>query len=300
MKLGIQILNYNGMRWLPALLHSLKQEAIPGQRIYVVDNASSDESLQYVATDHPDVAIIRHAENLGYAEAYNRAIPLAFADGCDWVCLQNTDTVVQTNWLRPIVAAAADPTIGIMGPVFTEWHSNRPNYYMNGRCRDIIPHMTDSSQVPSDRDWVEGSSLFLRRECFEQIGGLNPLYFMYWEEADLCRRVRHADWRVVIVPGSVCKHFAGGSATQSGPGFLQLRNHFIYQLTDPFHGFARNVFSAGRLGLTYLKQHTWDHPSIANSFRLVQAFTSAAMNVGPCYDAWKTPQRPTTTSISVQ
>lgn len=291
MKLGIQILNFNGMRWLPALLNSLKQEALPQQRIYVVDNASSDDSLNYVAAQHPDVTLIRHSENLGYAAAYNRSIPQAFADGCDWVCLQNTDTIVQPNWLQPIAIAATDPSIGIMGPVFTQWDSDAPNYYMNGRCRDVIPHMTDASHPPSDRDWVEGSSLFLRRECFQQIGGLNPLYFMYWEEADLCRRARHNDWRVVMVPGSVCKHFAGGSAAQPGPGFLQLRNHFIYQLTDPFHSFARNIFSAGRLGLTYVKQNSWDRPSISGSIRLLRAFASTALNLGRCYGAWKMPCR---------
>ncbi len=287
MKLGILILNYNGLRWLPALLQSLKEEALPTQRIYVVDNASSDESLNYVAAEHPDVRIIRHSENLGYAEAYNRAIPRAFGDGCEWVCLQNTDTIVQPHWLQPMTAAANDQSIGLMGPVFTEWESGEPNYYMKGRCRNVIPYMMDPVYPPSDRDWVEGSCLFVRKECFEQIGGLNTLYFMYWEEADLCRRARHKGWRVVIVPGSVCKHFSGGSATQTRPGFLQLRNHFIYQLTDPFHSFARNIMASGRLGLTYLKQYTWDRPSASASFRLLQALGSTVANVGHCYGSWK-------------
>ncbi|MEQ9411641.1 MAG: glycosyltransferase family 2 protein [Fuerstiella sp.] len=292
MKLGIQILNYNGMPWLPALLTSLKDYGLPDQRIYVVDNASSDDSLTWLRSEHPDVSIIRHAENLGYAEAYNRAIPQAFADGCDWVCLQNTDTIVQPGWLDAMTAAAADPSIGIMGPVFTQWDSDAANYYMLGRCRDVIPYMTDASHSPVERDWVEGSSLFLRRECFSRIGGLNPLYFMYWEEADLCRRARHEGWRVVIVPGSVCKHFAGGSAASSGPGFLQLRNHFVYQLTDPFHGFARNMAAAARLGLTYLKQTTWDRPSFAGTLKLTRALASATARLGQCYEARKLPCRP--------
>lgn len=291
MKPGILILNYNGMRWMPALLKSLRQEAHEGQRIYVVDNASSDDSLDYVAAEYPDVAIIRHSENLGYAEAYNRVIPQAFADGCDWVCLQNTDTIVQADWLGPVKVAAKDPSIGVMGPVFTEWDSDAPNYYMKGRCPDVVPYMTESTHPPSDRDWVEGSSLFLRKECFEQIGGLNPLYFMYWEEADLCRRARHEGWRVVIVPGSVCKHYAGGSATHTGPGFLQLRNHFIYQLTDPTHSFARNLMAAGRLGLTYLKQTSWDRPSASGSILLGHAFGAAMANIGRCYQSWKTPSQ---------
>ena len=287
MKLGILILNYNGLRWLPGLLESLRQEAGTNHHIYLVDNASTDESLNYLHREHPDVTIIRHAENLGYAEAYNRAIPQAFADGCDWVCLQNTDTIVQPDWLAPIAAAAVSPSIGVMGPVFTEWNSDLPNGYMTARCRDLIPHMMDSARPPVDQDWVEGSCLFLRKECFEQIGGFNPLYFMYWEEADLCRRARHEGWRVVIVPGSVCKHYACGSATCTGPGFLLLRNHFIYQLTDPFHNFARNFYLAARLCLTYLKQQMWDRRSVAGSLRLIWATGSTVFCIRRCYVSWK-------------
>lgn len=287
MNIGIQILNYNGMRWLPELIESLKRESLPNQIIYVVDNASTDDSLSWLEAEHPDVRIIRHQENLGYAEAYNRSIPIAFDDGCDWVCLQNTDTIVRKDWLKPLKAAAEDSTIGIMGPCFTEWTSDAPNYYMTGRCRDLIQHMHDPDQVPADRDWVEGSSLFLRRECFEQTGGLNPLYFMYWEEADLCRRARHEGWRVVVVPGSLCRHYAGGSAAQPGPGFLQLRNHFIYKMTDPFHGFARNLFAAIRLSLTYLKQRVVTKPSISGLWQLVRAVSSAAANLGSCYGSWR-------------
>lgn len=287
MKLGIQILNFNGLRWLPDLIDSLRREALPEQIIYVVDNASTDSSLAWLAEKHPDVRIIRHEDNLGYAEAYNRSIPVAFEDGCDWVCLQNTDTIVRPNWLQPLEAAAQDPAIGIMGPCFSEWTGDQPNYYMTGRCPDVIPYMTDSGHPPVDRDWVEGSSLFLRRSCFQQVGGLNPLYFMYWEEADLCRRARRSGWRVVVVPGSLCRHFAGGSADGKGPGFLQLRNHFIYKLTDPFHGFSRNVVSALRLGLTYLKQRLWTNPSLAGLWQLSLAAGSTVTNLGKCYGTWK-------------
>ena len=288
MKLGILILNYNGMRWLPGLMESLRAAAIPGQINYVVDNASTDESLQYLAEHHPDVVIIRNSENLGYAAAYNRAIPQAFADGCDWVCLQNTDTLVTKKWLDPIIAAAdSDATIGIMGPTFTEWESDRPNYYMKGRCADIIPSMGDPTSPVSDRDWVEGSSFFIRNTCYESIGGLNPLYFMYWEEADYCRRARYNGWRVCIVPGSVCKHYAGGSSTTKGPGFLQLRNHFVYQLTDPFHSFPRNVLLACRLGLTYFKQSVWDNPAPSKIIQVFRALGSTVMNTGSCFRSWK-------------
>ena len=135
------------------------------------------------------------------------------------------------------------------------------------------------------------SSLFLRKDCFERIGGMNPLYFMYWEEADLCRRARLLGWRVTVVPGSLCKHFAGGSAEENGPGFLQLRNHFIYLLTDPFHSFTRNILSTVRLSLTYIKQQVWDRPSLRGTSKLSHAVCSTIANLHRCYRAWKKPCR---------
>lgn len=287
MKPGIQILNYNGMKWLPGLMESLSQVRSAETILYVVDNASTDDSLQWLEEHYPQVRIIRHHENLGYAEAYNRSIPVALADGCDWVCLLNTDTTVSPDWLEALTIAAEDPAIGIMGPVFTKWDSDQPNYYMDGRCADVIPYMFDDTRSPVDRDWVEGSALFVRRECFEQTGGMNPMYFMYWEEADLCRRARRHGWRVVVVPGSVCRHYAGGSGPGNGPGFLQLRNHFIYSLTDPFHGFAKNVLTAARLSLTYCKQAVWDHPSVARAGLLAKALWSTTWQLGACYLAWQ-------------
>ena len=288
MKLGIQILNYNGMRWLPGLMASLSAGAGKGKQVYIVDNGSSDESLAFIEREYPEVIIIRNNENLGYAAAYNRSMPQAFSDGCDWVCLLNTDTLVESEWLDSIaVAANTDPQLGVLGPVFTEWDSDAPNFYMTARCPDVIPFMFDATHEPVDRDWVEGSVFFINRQCYEDIGGLNPLYFMYWEEADYCRRARYHGWRVAVVPGSVCKHYAGGSATEGGTDFLQIRNHFYFKLTDPNHTFARNILSAARLGLTYTKLNLWDKPDARKLGHVLKAFASAGLHILSCFQSWK-------------
>ena len=122
MRVGIQILNFNGLRWLPGVLDSLKRHGLADQILYLVDNGSTDDSLNYVMREHPDVVVVSLGENLGYGGAYNRSIYRAFADGCDWVCLQNSDTLVTPGWLDSLAAAAdRDHTIGVMGPVFWKW-----------------------------------------------------------------------------------------------------------------------------------------------------------------------------------
>jgi len=284
MRCGIQILNYNGRRWLPGLLDSLREHSGADVRVYVVDNGSTDDSLDYVVRHHPDVTVIRLDRNVGYGAAYTRSMPRAFADGCDWVCLQNSDTLVTRGWLEPMRrAAAADPRIGIMGPVFWAWDADEPNSYMQGRCRDVIPFMADSGHAPVDRDWIEGSSFFVRRECHEQLGGFDPLYFMYWEDAEYCRRARLRGWRVVVVPGSICRHFAAGSATVRGRSFPLLRNHLLYVLSDPEHGFVANCLRTVRLWATYVKQTTWHSPNVVEFGRVVRAGCSAVAHLGRCY-----------------
>ena len=81
MRVGIQILNFNGLRWLPGVLDSLKRHGLADQILYLVDNGSTDDSLNYVMREHPDVVVVSLGENLGYGGAYNRSIYRAFADG---------------------------------------------------------------------------------------------------------------------------------------------------------------------------------------------------------------------------
>lgn len=282
MRIGIQILNFNGMRWLPGVLESLERYGPPDQRLYVVDNGSSDDSVAYVTRSHPRVVVVALGENLGYGGAYNRSIPRAFADGCDWVCLQNSDTLATPGWFDALARAGDDPTIGVMGPVFWKWDADEPNYYMHGRCPDMIPFMLDASHAPVDRDWIEGSSFFIRRECFEAVGGFDPLYFMYWEDAEYCRRARLFGWRVVVVPGSVCRHFAGGSAQQNGRSFGQIRNHFLYALTDPTRPFAENCLVTARLTASYVKQTMWTDPDRVQAGRVLQSIGSAVAHAPHC------------------
>lgn len=283
MRVGIQVLNHNGMKWLPGVLHSLEAHGSADQILYVVDNGSSDGSLAYVRREHPSVRIVEIGANVGYGAAYTRSIPRAFADGCDWVCLQNSDTLVTPGWLDPLDAAArSDPRIGVMGPVFWQWDRDEPNYLMQGRCPDVIPFMNDAGHPPVDRDWIEGSSFFVSRDCWESVGGFEPLYFMYWEDADYCRRARVLGWRVVIVPGSVCRHFAGGSSAVKGRSFPLLRNHLLYAMSDPTRDFFSACRVSARLWLTYVKQTVWDRPNRTEFLRVVRAGASALAHVGRC------------------
>lgn len=172
---------------------------------------------------------------------------------------QNNDTLVLPGWLDCLTdAAAADPRIGVMGPVFRDWSSDGPNYFMQKRHPDIVPFMEDASHAPVDVDWVEGSACAVKRECLEDVGPLEPSLFIYWEETDFCRRAQFRGWRVVLVPGSIARHYGGGD-TASGAipavnfNALKTRNYYVYAFCDPARSLMANLFCTVRLYLVHMK-----------------------------------------------
>lgn len=277
---AVLILNYNGSKWLPGLYDSLRADGYASKRVYLVDNGSADGSQLVTRERYPEVTVLQMPHNMGYCMAYNLATRIAFEDGCDWAIWQNNDTLVEPGWLdRMADAAAGDSRIGIMGPVFRDWFTNAPNYFMQARHPEIVPFMEDSSRPPVDCDWVEGSACAVKRECFEDVGPLEPDLFIYWEETDFCRRAIYRGWRVVIVPGSIARHYGGGD-TSSGAvpavnfNALKTHNNYVYVFCDPNLSFARNLFNALYLYLVHLKAALRSKNPITHGWQATQVFGS--------------------------
>lgn len=259
--LGILILNRNGKQWLPNLYDSIRLQSYPHVRIYLVDNASTDGSIELTGENYPEVTAIRMPINLGYSMAYNVAIPYAFADGCDWVIWSNNDIRLEPGCLNELVRiAVADRRIGIVGPAFLAWESNEPNYYIEGNYPFAIPAIKTGSPESFHVDWVEGSFSMVSRRCLEAVGPLDPYYFMYSEESDFCRRARYRGWDVLLVPNALARHYAGGSSKgndemRQALNWLQNRNYYIYHLTNPFQSFSRNMLQTAHLFGVKVKEH---------------------------------------------
>lgn len=255
-RIGIQILNFNGARWLPGLLRSLEHCRYPNKVVYLVDNGSTDGSVETVCESSLDVQVIRLGQAHGFAEAYNKAVPSVWADGCEWVCLINTDTVVCPGWLDAVVAAGAEaPSFGVLGPVHWSWESDSPSAFMQARFADQLARFECKPLAYAHADWIEGSCFFVRQTCWYDLGGLDVRYHFYWEDADFCRRAIHRGWKVGLVADSHVRHFGGGSSN-SAPDrttTLNQRYFYLYKLSDPNHPFSRNCLTWLRLLATEMK-----------------------------------------------
>ena len=268
--LGVLVLNQNGVGWLPVIYDSIRTQRYSHVRVYLVDNASTDRSVELTLEKYPEVTVIRMPQNLGYSIAYNLAMPFAFADGCEWVVWANNDVRIEPNSLGELVRIAqSDSKIGVLGPAFLAWETDEPNYYMLGNHPSAIDAMKSKSSETIDVEWVEGSFLMVSQRCAEAVGPLDPYLFFYWEETDFCRRARYLGWRVALAPRSLARHYAGGWSQGScqntlKKNWLQTRNYYIYHLANPFQSFSRNMLDTAHLFGVKIKEHLNNHsiPSI--------------------------------------
>lgn len=215
--IAIIVLTWNGRDLTLDCLRSLEAITTPHVRTILVDNASTDGTVDAVRARYGDrVTIIENQANLGFAAGNNAGIRRALNDGAEFILLLNNDTVVApdftTELLRPMLA---DLSIGIAAPkiFYAEprdriWFAGGEISLWRGTARHIGIRETDRGQydVERDIDYATGCALLVRREVFEKTGDLDPAYLAYFEDADFCLRARAAGYRIRYVPRSHVWH----------------------------------------------------------------------------------------------
>ena len=209
---AVLLLNWNGRSLLPSCLPPLLTQTYPHYEVVLVDNGSSDDSVAYVAQQFPQISIIQLPENLGYARGYNAAFKQCQAE---IVVLLNNDVIVPEDWLMEIIRPfSLDDTIGIVGskllfPNGTIQHLGGRLIYPLALSYHTAYRQPDSegSNEISDAAYVTGAALAIPYPLLASVGffdeGFSPFYY---EEVDLCYRVRAAGYRVVVNPQATGIH----------------------------------------------------------------------------------------------
>ncbi len=243
-KLGVIILNWNGLELLRRFLPSASRHTVCDTAdLIVADNGSTDDSVAWIRKNHPEVKLIELPENYGFAEGYNRAI--AAAD-YPFITLLNSDVEVTEGWWRPVLSfMESDPSVGAVQPKILSWRDmssfeyagaaggylDRLGYpFCRGRLFDSVEK--DEGQYdgpPVDVAWASGACMTVRREAYVGLGGLDPKFFAHMEEIDLCCRMLNAGWRVCAVTDSKVYHVGGASLNQGNPRktYLNFRNNLL-------------------------------------------------------------------------
>ena len=228
---------------------------MPDVEVIVTDNASTDDSVSYLQTNHPKIHIICLDKNYGFAEGYNRALQQIEAD---FYVLLNSDVEVTENWLQPMLdlmrqksdIAACMPKIrSVADRSFFEYAGAAGGFidkygytFCRGRMFDTVEK--DVGQYDSEMEifWATGACCMIRAKLFHETGGFDGLFFAHMEEIDLCWRLKNAGYTIWHTPHSVVYHVGGGMLPQSSPfkTFLNYRNNLLMMYKNlPHHRRSR-------------------------------------------------------------
>lgn len=244
MKLAVVILNWNGKKLLEQFLPSVIEYSKEAT-VYVADNASTDDSVNFVKTHFSTVQIIQNIENGGFAKGYNDALKHIDAD---IFCLLNNDVEVTENWLASILDTfTKNPQTVIIQPKILDF--KRKDYfeyagaaggfidkygypYCRGRIFNTIEKDENQYSDVSDIFWASGACLFIRKHIFEELNGFDESFFAHMEEIDLCWRANNLNYNIKYIGDSTVYHVGGATLQNTNPKktYLNFRNS-LFMLT---------------------------------------------------------------------
>lgn len=224
-------------RFLPSVIAGCAGEG----EVIVADNGSTDDSLEMLRTEFPEVRILPLDRNYGFAEGYNQAFRQL--EGYEYLLLLNSDVECTDGWLRPLREYMdAHPDVAACQPkVRAEWDRSRLEYagacggfidrdgypFCRGRLFAVAEEDKGQYDDVADVFWATGAALMIRAEDWRNVGGLDGRFFAHNEEIDLCWRLRSRGRRIVCIPQSVVYHVGGGTLPQDNPRktYLNFRNN---------------------------------------------------------------------------
>lgn len=228
---SIIIPNYNGAEFLKVCLDSLQKQTYKDIEIIIVDNGSSDESIEIIKTDYPQVKIIQNQKNLGFVTANNQGFE---ASKGDYVLFLNNDTRVDYLFLEKLLAEFSNAP-GSLGAVFSKLLLlNEPHrldaigsfFTGYGFLYHVGFREVDHGQYDQLKEIFnpKGVCFLMPREVFEEIGGFDEDFFSYFEESDLFWRVWLSGRHIRFVPESIVYHKVGGTCTRLSSAFIDFHS----------------------------------------------------------------------------
>lgn len=212
----IILLNYNGYKDTIECLESLEKITYKNYRIVVVDNASIDGSEKIIKNKFPEHIFIQAGSNLGFSGGNNVGIKYALQQGTDYVLLLNNDTIVEPDFLEPLVEEAEkSDQIGIMGGKINYYYDKNIIWSAGGYISDIKGcgyhygiKEVDEGQYDEKREvtFLTGCIQLIKREVLEKVGLYDEDYFLYFEDVDYCYRTIKNNFKLVYVPTSKIYH----------------------------------------------------------------------------------------------
>lgn len=250
-KVAIVILNWNGENFLKEFLPSvIKYSKINNTKIIIADNASSDNSIEFLNKHYPDIQIIKLDKNYGFAGGYNMSLKQIDAE---YYILLNSDVEVSENWISPIINLMDKETnIAACMPKILSY-SNKNSYEYAGAaggfidkygypfCRGRILSSIENNNIKYNNTkeifWATGACMFIKSANFHEVNGFDTDFFAHMEEIDLCWRLKNRGYKIMYSHESTIYHVGGGTLPNDNPFklYLNYRNNLflLYKNLEP-------------------------------------------------------------------
>ena len=240
-KTAVVVLNWNGINWLKKFLPILIEKS-KDANIYIADNASTDNSVDYVNNNFPNVKVLKNFSNEGYAKGYNDSLETLKEE---FFVLINSDIEVTDNWIKPIInLMETNLDIAACQPKILSFH-DRNKFEYAGACGGFIDTLgypfcrgrifsdleDDNNQYNDITEvfWASGACLFIRAKYFKEVNGFDNDFFAHQEEIDLCWRLKNKGYKIMVNPNSAVFHVGAGTLNTNSPfkTYLNFRNNLF-------------------------------------------------------------------------
>ena len=239
---ALVILNWNGRSFLEKFLPSVMNTTYTNKRVVIADNASTDDSIAFIKKEYPQVELIVHNKNEGFAKGYNWALKQIKTD---YYVLLNNDVEVTADWVEPIIKlmetdkkiavcqpkllSFADKTLFEYAGASGGWIDRFGYPFMRGRIFDTCEKDEGQYDTAVPCFWASGAALFVRASVYHELGGLDGYFFAHQEEIDFCWRAQLSGYKIFAEPASVVYHVGGGTLPKGNPKkvFLNYRNNLV-------------------------------------------------------------------------
>jgi GT2 family glycosyltransferase len=247
-KIIVIIVSYNGEKWIHECIRSIINNSYDHYEIVVVDNASQDATVLIIRENFKDVILLKQKRNIGFGRGANVGIRYAVAQKADYVLLLNQDIKLEGNCIEHMIAVCEqNREIGIASPLQMNYDGSQIDLHFR-RLYNLKSDIKDANAVvykdSLEVDTVIGASMLFRATVIQTIGGFDPIFFLYHEEGDLCRRAKYHGFQIHIIPKAVVYH----KHMQLSPKemtfkakFSSTYGYYIYTLKNPFLPFHQNL-----------------------------------------------------------
>lgn len=225
---SIIIVTFNSQKYIKDCLRKVLASDYLNFEVIIVDNNSTDKTVQIIKQNFPNVRVVKRATNLGYAEGNNLGVEKARGD---YVAILNPDTQVSQGWLKPLLVGIKKSKVAACQPKIM-LKNQKSQINLTGKTTHFLGfdwlenyQKKDYKMSTREINSFSGSAILINKRIFKKLGGFDSLFFMYYEDGDLSWRIRLAGYKIILVPDSIVYH---DYKYQTDENYQKMKRKFYY------------------------------------------------------------------------